>query len=215
MPLYFLVHDALRFQEVLRPALAASWRQRSFAPCFNLGALLAPEVRAFQERYYLGQDEPLLSKLEELAFDRHLWRLLVGEVLLYAAAEIPEIPTAPETLTCLLAPDSFARTNPSREHFAPIQQAHFGTRDLTFGAAIYQPERTGYNDLADVTRLAAYLEAIDPQSWTTSDLEPLPELASDEDRAEELELVREWFAPLRGLYRQASERDQVIVCDIP
>jgi hypothetical protein len=214
MPLYFLVHDAQRFGEVIRPALAASWRRRSFEPCCDLCATLAPQVRAFQERYYIGQDEPMLWKLNELAFDRHLWRLLVGELLLYAAVEIPEIPTAPETLTCLLARHRPLRSDLRRDQFAPIQQVHFGTHDLAFGTAIYQPERTGYNDDADVARLADYLDAIDPAPWSAAELTRLPELANDEDRAEELELAREWFPLLCGLYRRACKQNQVIVCDI-
>src|SRR5436305_14667382 len=131
MSLYFFIHEAERFASVIRPALAASWAQRSFVPCRPLHEALLPEVRSFQDRFHAGHDEPLLCRLEqELPFSRAAWRLLVGEVLLYGAAEIPEVATVPETLTRLLAPERAA--GESRAEFAPIQQAHFGSHDLTF-----------------------------------------------------------------------------------
>src|SRR5205823_4661730 len=106
-------------------------------------------------------------------------------VLLYAALEIPEIPTAPGTLACLLD-----RQRPevpqTRLLYRPIHQAHFGTHDLTFGSAFYQPERTGYNDVADVARLAEYLGGIECGNWTAAHLHALSELVSDAERQEEL-----------------------------
>src|SRR5262249_57593679 len=42
-----------------------------------------------------------------LSFGRDRWRALVGEILTVAALEIPEIETAPEALTCLLAGDHY------------------------------------------------------------------------------------------------------------
>src|SRR5262249_21044760 len=50
MPLYFLLHEATRYQTLIRPALSASWRQRSFAPCGMLREALAREVAHFAER---------------------------------------------------------------------------------------------------------------------------------------------------------------------
>jgi hypothetical protein len=38
-----------------------------------------------------------------LPYDRHFWRALVGEVLLFAADDIPEFQTCADTLCCLLA----------------------------------------------------------------------------------------------------------------
>lgn len=214
MPLYFLVYDAERFHQAFRPALAAAWKQRSFEPCRRFCVALLPEVRSFQERYHAGEEEPLLAKVTHgLSFDRQLWRLLVGEILLYAAAEIPEIATAPDTLACLLGADRPGRAGVRREGFAPIQRAHFGTHDLTFGSAFYQPERTGYNDVADVARLADYLQSVEPDQWTEGQLLRLSELATTEDRLEELETAREWFPALRDLYVRVRERRQLIVCD--
>src|SRR4051794_1842239 len=128
MPLYFLLLDAPLFHDAIRPALAAAWRQRTFEPCRPLAAQLEPAVRAFTERYHLGTEEPLLAQVRRsLPFDRHYWTLLAGEVLLYAAAEVPEIQVAPETLCCLLAPAQYRQGDVPRERFAPIQQAHYGT----------------------------------------------------------------------------------------
>src|SRR5205814_5459070 len=94
MGLYFLLLDGRLFREAIRPALAAAWRQRSFEPCRSLAAQLEPAVRAFTTRYHLGTDEPLLAQVPRgLPFDRHFWTLLAGEVLLYAAAEAPDIQT--------------------------------------------------------------------------------------------------------------------------
>ena len=57
-----------------------------------------------------------------------------------------------------------------RESLPPILQAHRGSRDLTFGAAVYRPEHAGYNNAADVARLADYLAAVRPEHWTPADL---------------------------------------------
>src|SRR5687768_7263165 len=106
MPLYFLLHDARRFHQEIRPALAEAWRRRSFDPCGALAAALAPAAADFAERYHTGPDEPLLAHVGRgLPFDRDCWRLLAGEVLLYAAVSVPDIQTAPDTLRCLLAPE--------------------------------------------------------------------------------------------------------------
>jgi hypothetical protein len=149
-----------------------------------------------------------------MAFDRHCWRALVGEVLWYSARDIPEFQTAPDTLCCLLAPDVYRQPDWPRERFVPIQQVHFGTRDLVFGGGFYRPEHAGWNDVGDVARLAAYLEAIHPEHWTVRDLDSLRDAANDEERADELEWVREWFPALQHLYRGAAEGGQIVVCEV-
>jgi hypothetical protein len=215
MTLYFFLHDAERFFQQIGPALGASWRERSFAPCQELCNALASEVRAFQERYYAGAEEPLLERVARgIPFDRNLWRLLAGEVLLYAAAEVPDLQTAPDALCCLLAPEAYRSGESHRENFSPIQQVHFGSRDLTFAGAYYQPERAGLNDLRDVARLADYLASVNPTAWSPADLEPLPNLRDAEDRADELEFVRDWFGPLREMYERARQRGWVVVCEV-
>lgn len=214
MGIYFLLHDARRFEGQIAPALANSRREHSFLPCRGLCAALAPEAVAFHERYYAGSEEPLLCRVAHgLPFDRHLWRLLVGEILLYAAAEVPELQTAPDTLRRLLAPERPRDEFASRAQSPPVDQVHFGARDLTFGPAFYQPESTGVNDVADVERLAAYLAAVDPSRWSAAGLDGVPGLESAEDREEELEFARDWFPPLRDVYRNAQLRGQLIVCE--
>jgi hypothetical protein len=215
MPFYHLLIDASAFHNRIRPALAAAWLRRSFAPCQALCAELLPAARAFAERYHLGTDEPLLARVARgLPFDRDFWRHLVGEVLWYSAAEIPEFTSAPDTLCCLLAPERYLEKTRSRERFALIEQAHYGARDLIFGGGYYRPDHVGFNDTPDVERLADYLDSLDPQTWTVTDLALLEGIDSEEDRAEELEFVRDWFPALRDLYRRARDRKQVVVCEV-
>jgi hypothetical protein len=216
MPLYFLLLDADRFHERIVPALAASRRQRNFAPCRDLCTELLPAVEAFRQRYHLGPDEALVSQvLRGLPFDVDFWRSLAGEVLLYSAAEVPEFQTAPDTLCCLLAPERYREGDVVRERLAPIQQAHFGTRDLVFGSAFYRPDDAGWNDRADVTRLAEYLSAVDPERWQPADLLTLPEVADADEAAEELLFARERFVPLREMYERAVAAGHLVICEMP
>jgi hypothetical protein len=214
MPLYFLMLDADRFHSRLVPALSASRRQRSFQACRALCAELLPAVETFRQRYRLGPEETLLSQvLNGLPFDVSFWRSLVGEVLLFSAAEMPELQTVPQTLCCLLAPERYREGNVPREHFAPIQQAHFGTRDLTFAGAFYRPESAGWNDEPDVVRLAEYLTSVDPASWQPAALLSLPEVPDVEEAAEELLFARERLAALREMYQRAAGARQIILCE--
>jgi hypothetical protein len=214
MPLYHLLLDASDFHVRIRPALSAAWLGRNFDPCKGLCEALLPAARDFAQRYRLGAEEPLLACVARgLPFDRDLWRHLVGEVLWYGAAEIPEFQTAPESLCCLLAPERYGARSPDRERFAPIEQVHYGSRDLVFGGAYYRPDQAGYNDAADVDRLAAYLDGLDPASWTTAGLASLEGAESEEDQTEELAFVRDWFPVLRDLYRGARLRRHVVVCE--
>jgi hypothetical protein len=211
---YFLVHDDALFEASIRPALAASWRARSFEPCRALCASLLGAARAYARRYHTGEDEPLLAHVARgLPFDRHCWKALAGEILLYAAAEIPEFPSNTEDLVRILAPEHSRAGVANREAFAPIQQALLGSRDLTFGSAVYRPEHAGYNNCADIVRLAEYLQGVRPEEWTPADLEGLPDLGDEADRADELDFVREWFPELAGLYRRAAGRGQVVVIE--
>ena len=208
---YFFLLDAAMFATVIRPAFAESWKRRSFEPCRTLCERLVPAARLYRERYHTGDDEPLLARaLSGLTFDRHTWRTLVGETLLFGAVEIPEFQVCAETLCCLLAPQQYRDEICERSQFAPIQQAHFGSRDLTFGSAVYRPEFAGYNDAADVRCLADYLASVRPESWTIADLEALRDV-DPEDRADELEFAREWFPALMEMYQRATAIGCVIV----
>ena len=146
-----------------------------------------------------------------LSFDRACWRALVGEVLLFTAVEIPEFQTCEETLCRLLAPEHYREAVDQRERLAPIQQAHRGTRDLTFGAAVYRPEHAGYNNVADVGRLADYLAGVRPADWTTADLVGLRAAEDEAEREEELAFARDWFPALADLFRRAAQRGAVLV----
>ncbi len=214
MPLYFYVHDGEVFTRRVRPVLTASWRQRSFEPCHQFCRDLLPAARAFAQQYHLGAEEPLVEQVAAgLPFERDFWRLLAGEILLFGAVEIPEIQTAPESFRCLLAPDRYGEESTPRHRLAPIQQVHHGSRDLDFGTAFYRPDHVGWNDRQDVLRLAGYLSALDPGRWTVADLAQLRGFADDEERAEELSFLRDWFPPVRDLYLRAADGRQVIICE--
>jgi hypothetical protein len=208
---YFLLLDERTFEGEVRPALAASWRQRNFEPCRALCASLAPAARAYAERYHTGGESVIVRAAGGLPFDRAFWRLLVGEVLLVAAVDIPEFQTTPETLARLLAPDFDLSVDLPRERRPPILQAHQGSRDLAFGAATYRPEFAGYNDARDVARLADYLAGVRPAEWTTAPMRGLP--GDEEEHADELAFAREWFPVLRDLYLDARERGRVLVIE--
>jgi hypothetical protein len=214
MSIYFILLDATRFHERIVPPLAAAWRQRSFAPCRSLCSELLATVEEFRANFFAGSDEPLIVQVERgLPFDRRFWQTLVGEVLLFAATEVPELQTAPETLCWLLAREQYQREVP-RKQFAPIQQAHFGARDLQFGSAIYRPNHVGLNDRDDVNQLVQYLADIDSRLWSASELVGLRELIDDEERGDELAFVRDWLPALVNVYRQAQDRGQVVVCEV-
>jgi hypothetical protein len=209
---YFLVLDGSSFEQQVRPALAASWRQRNFQPCRDLCAALTPAAVAFAQHYHTGEVEPFIARVAAgLPFDRAFWRRLAGEVLLVAAVEIPEVPTCPETLCRLLAPDT--EPDPPRSRLPQILQAHCGSRDLTFGTAVYRPDHAGYNNAADVARLAEYLGAVRPDAWVPQDLYGLPGADDEEARAEELALAREALNALRDLYHSAHAGGRVVVLE--
>jgi hypothetical protein len=211
---YFLCLDNEMFTRQIRPALAASWHQRRFAPCLELCNQLLPAARDYADRYHTGEEEPLMARIASgFPFDRACWRLLVGEVLLFAAAEIPELQTNAETLCCLLAPQQYHSGDVLREQFAPIQQVLRGSRDLTFGSAVYRPEHTGHNDVEDVARLTDYLTSVRPEQWTVEDLRPLRDVENDDERADELAFVREWFPVLVELYQRLQARGRVVVIE--
>ncbi len=212
---YYLLLDSTWFHDRFRPAMVASWRQKSFQPCQALCGELTEAARAFSATYHVFTEGSLTAVAAGVPFDRHLWRCLVGEALLYGASEIPEIQSTIESLTRLLAPDRTPRLDGPRECLAPIHQAHFGSRDLEFDTAIYRPEQVGVNRVSDVRRLAEYLGSLEPAAWTIADLDSADELLDDEARAGELEYIREWFPPLRQLYERARTREQIVVCETP
>lgn len=211
---YFLCLDAETFSRQIRPALAASWQQRSFEPCRELCINLLPAAQDYASRYHLGDEETFVSQVaRHRPFDRDCWRLLVSEVLLFAAVEIPEFQTNAETLCCLLAPQQYGKETVSREEFAPIQQVLHGSRDLTFGSAVYRPEQAGYNNADDVARLAAFLTAVRPECWTVEDLRILRDITEEDDRADELAFAQEWFPVLVELYGRTHAQGQVLVIE--
>jgi hypothetical protein len=207
---YFLLLDAAEFHKQFRPALGASWRGRSFTPCRALCQALLPRMRSFAAKYHLGSDEPLLAQVAAgLPFDRTFWHHLVGEVLWYGAIDIPEVQTAEKAWACLLA-QLGAPLAGQRVGMPAIMKVLHGSRDLIFGGGFYRPEAAGWNDVADVLRLAQYLGSVDVTAWRPEGLAPLVEL-SPEDRREELADAQAWFPALLALYRQAAADRRVIV----
>ncbi|MFL5242108.1 MAG: hypothetical protein ACJ8FY_08365 [Gemmataceae bacterium] len=212
MKLYYMLIDAERFHQRLAPALGASWRRRSFDPCRTLCTDLLPAVKAFAERYHMTFEDSLLHQFQaSLPFDRATWRALVSEILLYSAAEVPELPNIFATLKCVLA--GMPTVNADRLDFTPFEQIELGSRDLMFGGGYYRPEQAGLNDRDDVARLANYLNSLQPEMWTASALEGLSELPLNEEREEELEFVRQEFPTLERIYHGARLSGQVIICE--
>src|SRR5438270_13210718 len=115
---YFLVHDADRFDHELRPALAEAWRQRRFGPCLGLCRESLAAARDYAQRYHIHLDETVLAHVEQLSFDRTLWRTLAGELLLFTARDVPELPIPAGTLACLLSPDHLPARPADRAAFA-------------------------------------------------------------------------------------------------
>jgi hypothetical protein len=209
---YFFVLDATQFEGQIRPALAEAWRERRFDRARGLCSGLLPAAREFAERYHIGDSESLLARIAAgiVPFERTLWRALVSEILLFSALEIPEFQVNADTLTCLLAPQNYIDRSSERTRYAPIEQSLKGSRDLTFGAAVYRPEHAGSNAADDVARLAAYLGAVRPENWSVANLASLRDVPI-EDQADELAFAREWLPALTGLYSRAAGRGAVIV----
>jgi hypothetical protein len=209
---YFLVYDPAVLDGQLRPALALAWRQRCFDPCVPLCRAWASAAGQFANRFHINLDETVLTHVDRVPFDRVLWRTLAGELLLFAAHDIPDLPLPSATLSCLLSLDRRPDRPANRATFAPIHQALYGSRDLSFGPAVYRPDSAGVNWPDDVVRLAATLAAVQPATWSAADLAGLPDLA-EADRAEELDLAREWFADLRDLYGRTAARSFCLVLE--
>src|SRR5262245_17942223 len=126
--LYFYLLNSEFFQRMLAPALEASWRHKRLDHAKDLCSHLI--ARAEQSNVAMPPDAVVRAVLRGLPFDRHVWQALVGEALIYGAADMPRLATAPETLVWLLAKEPCAK---ARQHFTPIHQVHFGARDLRFG----------------------------------------------------------------------------------
>lgn len=198
MVLNFYLLDAAFFHDRLRPALAASRRQRSLTPCRAVCAEVA--------RNALPDDCLVRHVLRGLPYAKEYWQALVGELLVFGCVDLPVFPTAPETLACLLAAGPDGRS-------APIRQVHFGSRELVFGGVAYRPFHVGFNDRDDVARLLADLHGVDPSAWQADALRALPELPTDDERAEELAFARDWWPSLVELYRRAATERLVVVCE--
>lgn len=195
---FYLLIDTTLFHEHIQPALTASGERHRFQPCVELCRQLLPRVAELRERYHLGAEEPLLTRVASLPFDRHIWTMLVGEILFHAALALPEVENLEETLTCFLPPET-------------VGQLLYGSRDLTFGRRIYRPEEAGWNDAADVRRLAAFLPSPWPTEWTVEQLRPHRPDVEEDELLEELEMARDWWPALCGMYEQARAQRCVLV----
>ena len=235
MPHLIYPIEAEFFHQRIRPRLAECWRQRSFEPGRELCRELLANVRAFHEDYHGLADKTLVEHVADgLSFDRHVWRAVVGEVLLFAAKELPLLRLTPATLCCLLsAPErnreqgtgnrEQAQKLPVPCSLVPVpcslvpvpcsRQVFYGSRDLVFAGGYYRPDLAGFNDVDDVVRLTEYLEKIDLAQWRPDALASLPEFADEEDRAEEIDFVRDNWPGLVEVYRKGRESKCVVVCE--
>jgi hypothetical protein len=193
----FLLHNPQFFRTCIVPAVAASFRDRSFAAFSQLEPRIASRIDRFAERALLTPNErPLFADCRTLTFHRRTWRYLVGELLLYAADEIPDFPIEPDLLSQFLPTDL-------------IRRLHTGSRELTFEGIPYRPENSGFHDAADVANITPQLRTMDCSHWPAERLVDVPA----EDREHELAYARQCFKELQCMYESAIAHDYLIVCE--
>jgi hypothetical protein len=202
---YFYLIPAERFHGRLAPALAGCAAARSFAPALELSREFANVAGPFAQRDAIGMESVLSQITQGLPFRRDLWRILVGELLLFTSVRLPELETPLESLAALLR-QPLAE---NRALFSPIQHAILGARDLHFGGAFYRPDFAGWNDLDDLSRLNAWLGGVSPASWSAASV-PMP---AAEERDDELAFAREWFPELVAIYRDAEQSRLVVAIE--
>lgn len=179
---------------------------KSFDPCRPLAQQLAPAVLAFWRRYLFDDSASMIGQVAAgRPFDRDVWRLLVGEILLHGADELPQIGGDIDALLCQIPLDGELSVS-DRSKLGPIGQAICGSRDLLFGLTCYQPERTGWNDVADVGRLALVLK-----SAAAAD-SPIADHGS-QDQQENADCARDAMSELAEMYERAMQKRQVVICD--
>lgn len=211
---YFLsALDADEFAGLIRPALSACRRDRSFAPVGPLRAALAGRLRASADRGVVKPDEAIIHA-DKLPYDPHRWRMLAAEVLIAAAVETPVFQLSPLILARLLGCDRLDPDDLDRAACPPVYQVFFGSADLTFAGHAYRPGRVGWNDLPAVARLTADLTAIDPSGWTADALRGVEDL-DEEEAAEEVAFTRDWVPALAEFYAECRDRRRVVVCERP
>jgi hypothetical protein len=206
MHLFFFLDSAL-FSGLLQPVLAASWRQKSFAPAQALPGQLPPKpVRDVSTIY---SPDAVFPKLGKVAFSRELWRLLAAELFLECAAEVTQLEMPLETYAKLLG----QKLALDRMHFSLIQQAVLGSQDVVLGPAFYHPETAGLNDLKDIARLSAWLTQVNMGNWNVEALLPgVPGLCR-EGAQDELAFATDWFDELCRIYRRACDRKFVLISE--
>ena len=212
MPHLFYPIDEAFFNQQIAPILARCRRERSFAAARPHFAELLPRVARVPQ--FVSRPGGAIAGRAGGRARSHLFpgrlRAVVGEVLLFAADDLPLLRLSHQSLCCLLAA---AAPDTPRQQYAPIQQVLHGSQDLVFAGTSYRPDFAGYNDRNDVARLADYLQAVDPGLWQPDQLMALSEMPNDEERAEELEFVRQDWPELVRLYEQATARRQILVCE--
>ena len=166
------------------------------------------KVRAFHDDYHGLAGKSLVEHVVDgLSYDPHVWRAVVGEVLIFAAEDLPLLRLSPATLCCLLPAPAGDPANNS------MRQVLHGSRDLVFAGGCYRPDFAGFNDTDSVARLTAYLEAIDPAQWRPDDLAALPEFADEDERTDEIAFVRENWPDLVEVYRRSHRERCIVVCE--
>jgi hypothetical protein len=201
MPPYFYVLDAVFFLDQARPALETCSRRRTFSPLADLLPRLTIAA---------GEYSVLAEAAAGLPFDRHVFQAVVGQVLIFGASALPRLPVEPASVAALAGARAVSS---ERAGLAPIQQVFAGTRDLLIAGKPFRPLHVGWNDRADVARLSRYLASVDPGLWSAESLRGIAELPNEEERAEELALIRDWWPELVNLYQHARDADCVVVCE--
>lgn len=194
-----------RYERELAPVLAECRMARSFAPIGKLGEQYVRAMWQVVRAEELGLNNPFFRNRHGLLpFSVAIWRMLVGEVLLAAAADVPILETPLEIFAMLLQQPLASE----RCRFSPIQRAILGASDLTIGGFAYRPDHAGFNNSVEVIALAGWLQQVDPVAWR---LDNLPN--DTVIRGDDIAFAKEWLLELARFYGRAAKEDSVVICE--
>src|SRR5262245_132729 len=117
---YFMAIPRNWFHERLSRSLRSCWRERSFAPVVEICRELAFSARSFVQLGSEGETSPLTLLVPNgLTFDPNRWRTVAGELMLFGAAELPELETPLDSYSAVLKLEMPC----FRDDFSQMQQA--------------------------------------------------------------------------------------------
>jgi hypothetical protein len=191
---YFFLLEETFFRWRLRPVLAECRRTQSFNAC-------KPLCRELLKRSGDAPDSLMAQVSQGLAYQARTWQALIGELLAAGAEQTPRLSLNP----CLLCSIHGCAPERHRPGLTPVQQALYGAKEVDFGVGVYRPEHAGLNDSDDVRRLTAYLESVDPATWSR------PAMVDTEDFADS----QASWPELVSMYQAAQRRGWLVISEEP